>query len=234
MSLLRTQRFVRLTAALGVAGIISAQIPGQSGTALARDGYPSGKGRFLGTNITTEQVFTGGILGLLGAAILKEKASGASAAGSLGTPPNPNLPVIGDTSKPIYDVVAGIPKEYSAVKGLIDDCEEVADALRNDGPLTFFSPGNPEVAKIAPQQVAALRADKAKLCAFLQNHTVIGRYKYQDLLSLGEKKLLTLSGNTVNLTQKDGKAFIEGIEVTRSDIAASNGWVHDLKGVIQK
>jgi uncharacterized surface protein with fasciclin (FAS1) repeats len=111
---------------------------------------------------------------------------------------------------------------------------ELVDALKNEGPFTFFSPGNAEVAKITPQQVSALRADKGKLCEFLQTHTAIGRYKYQDLAWHGEKNLLTLSGKTIRLTRKDGKLFVEGLEITKSDIAASNGWVHDLQGVIVK
>ncbi|MGC4047268.1 MAG: fasciclin domain-containing protein [Armatimonas sp.] len=230
MSLLRKQRFVRLTAALGVAVLIGSQIPMQGGVALARDGYPNSSGRFLGTSITTEQVFTAGILGVLGAAVLREKKAGGATSPAAG---NGNLPVAGDSNKPIYEVLDSMPNQYSAVKGLVDGCDDVASALKDSGPFTFFSPSNPEVAKISSEEVSALRGDKTKLCAFLQKHTVLGRYKYQDLLTAGEKKLLTLSGATVTLTQRDGKAYIEGIEVTRSDIAASNGWVHDLKGVIR-
>lgn len=203
----------------------------QGGVALAQDGYPNSSGRFLGTSLTTEQVFTAGILGVLGAAIVNERKAGGATAPSAGG--NNGLPVAGDSTKPIYEVLEGMPNQYSGVKGLIDGCDDLASALKDSGPFTFFSPSNPEVAKISSDEVSALRADKAKLCSFLQKHTVLGRYKYQDLMTAGEKKLLTLSGATVTLTQNDGKAYIEGIEVTRSDIAASNGWIHDLKGVIR-
>jgi uncharacterized surface protein with fasciclin (FAS1) repeats len=238
-----SRRAVRVAAALGVATLISAQIPVQGGTALARDGYPRGGGKFLGTNLTNEQVFSGVTLGVLGAALIKtgkDKAA-STVAGTVTAPPvappvtsTLKIPLLGDAEKPIYDVVSGIPQDFSGIKGLIDDCGHMVGTLRNDGPFTFLAPGNGPLGDFPAGKVSALRADKNKLCELLENHTLIGRYKYEDLVRHGNKNLLTLSGNTVKLTQKDGKVFIEGHEVTPSDIAASNGWIHDLKGVIQK
>jgi hypothetical protein len=243
----RKRRFLRLTVALGVAGLISAQIPMQGGTALAKDGYPLIRGQFLGTNVTNESVFTGVSLGILGGALLKgvrgghQAASTASTGGSIAAAPPalPNvtalkIPLLGDAERPIYDVVSGIPGQFSGIKGLIDDCGDMVGSLKNDGPFTFLAPDNGILGNVSPSTVSALRADKGKLCELLQNHTLIGRYKYEDLVRHGNKNLLTLSGNTVKLTQSNGKVYIEGHEVVPSDIAASNGWVHDLKGVIQK
>jgi uncharacterized surface protein with fasciclin (FAS1) repeats len=242
----RKRRFLRLTVALGVAGLISAQIPMQGGTALAKDGYPLISGKFLGSNVTNEQAFTGVTLGVLGGALFKGLRDGrhgattaSSTGGTVAPPVAPNvtalkIPLLGDAERPIYDVVSGIPSQFSGIKGLIDDCGDMVGSLKNDGPFTFLAPDNGILGNVSPSTVSALRADKGKLCELLQNHTLIGRYKYEDLVRHGNKNLLTLSGNTVKLTQSNGKVYIEGHEVVPSDIAASNGWVHDLKGVIQK
>ncbi len=237
------RRILRLTVALGLAGLISAQIPMQGGTALAKDGYPLIGGKFLGTGVTNEQILTGTTLGVLGGALIKGLGNkgtvAASTGGAVAPPALPNvtalkIPLLGDAERPIYDVVSGIPNQFSGIRGLIDDCGDMVGSLKNDGPFTFLAPDNGILGNVSPASVSALRADKGKLCELLQNHTLIGRYKYEDLVRHGNKNLLTLSGNTVKLTQNNGKVFIEGHEVVPSDIAASNGWVHDLKGVIQK
>jgi uncharacterized surface protein with fasciclin (FAS1) repeats len=79
-----------------------------------------------------------------------------------------------------------------------------------------------------------LRADKGKLCELLKDHILIGRYKYEDLCRLADgKKMLLLSGNTVMLGNKNGRVTLNGIEVAPMDIAASNGWIHPVKGMLR-
>lgn len=241
-------RLVRLVTALSIAGLISAQIPASGGTALAADGYGKGNGgKFLGTKLTNEQVFSGATIGVLGIALYKTlhdsgqrgSASGTVVGGGGGTTPvaaapeGLRIPLLGDNDKPIYDVVAG-DNGYSGIKGLIDGCPDMVDSLRNQGPFTFFAPDNGTLSGVPASRVAALQGSKAKLCDLIETHTVIGRYKYEDLLRHGEKDLLTLSGKTVKLSHQGNRIFLDGIEVVPSDIAASNGWVHTLKGVFNK
>ena len=237
-------RIVRLATALSVAGLISAQIPMSGGTALAADGYHS-SGQFLGTGLTNEQVFSGATIGLLGIVIVNNLKHGSAGGDNAAVPPvaagpgpaaaaapGMKIPLIGDGQKPIYDVVAGDPGDFSAIKGLIDDCGELIDPLRNQGPFTFFAPDNGTLGAVPAGDVSTLRANKESLCDMLKKHTVIGRYRYEDLMNHVDKNLLTLSGETVRLTHQGGKAFIDGKEVAPTDIAASNGWIHSLRGIL--
>ncbi|MGC4047267.1 MAG: fasciclin domain-containing protein [Armatimonas sp.] len=240
----KKQRFMRLAAALGVATLISSQIPMQGGVALARDGYPNSGGKFLGTSLTNEQVFTGAALGLLGASLIRslrdkgETTTTTTTSGTGGTPVAgtkdcPAATLVGDGSKSIYDTLAGAPNNYSAIKGLVDD-SGIADSLKNEGPFTLIAPNNTALGAVPPATVSALRSDKAKLAELLQTHTLIGRYKYEDLCTMADgKNILTLSGNTVKVTHKDGEVFLNGVQVMPVDMSCSNGYVHPLGGLIK-
>jgi uncharacterized surface protein with fasciclin (FAS1) repeats len=238
------RRVLRLTAAVGLAGLISAQIPMQGGTALAKDGYPLIRGKFLGTSVTNEQAFTGVALGVLGGALLRtlgDKGKVTTVPTGGGTPvavaaTKDCLPatLVGDGSKSIYEMLAGAPNNYSAIKGLIDDAG-LAESLKIEGPFTLVAPNNATLGGIPASTVASLRADKAKLGELLSNHTLIGRYKYDDLCKMADgKNLLTLSGNTLKITHQDGKVYLNGVQVMPVDMAGSNGYVHPLSGVILK
>lgn len=240
----KKQRFMRVTAALGVAVLISSQIPMQGGVALAQDGYPNSGGKFLGTSLTNEQVFTGAALGLLGASLIRSlrdkgetttttTTSTSGTAPVAGTKDCPAATLVGDGSKSIYEMITGAPNNYSAVKGLIDDAG-IAESLKNEGPFTLVAPNNNALGAVPPATVTALRSDKAKLAEFLQTHTLIGRYKYEDLCTMANgKNILTLSGNTVKVTHQDSKVFLNGVQVMPVDMAASNGYVHPLNGIIK-
>jgi uncharacterized surface protein with fasciclin (FAS1) repeats len=243
-------RVIRFATALTVAGLISAQIPMSGGTALAADGGCSGNngGKFLGTSLTNEQVFSGVTIGILGYSLLKTlrdkgkvvtpPSGGGGMAGGGTTPPAMGVAdclkatVVGDGSKSLYDLVAG-SNNLSALKGLIDEAG-IADTLKTEGPFTVVAPNNATLGQVPGSTLSALRADKAKLADLLTTHTIIGRYKYEDFCKMGEKNLLTLSGKTVKLTNKDGKVLIDGFVVSPVDITGSNGYAHMLGGVIAK
>jgi uncharacterized surface protein with fasciclin (FAS1) repeats len=241
-------RVIRLATALTVASVISAQIPMSGGTALAADGYKNGGGgKFLGTSLTNEQVFSGVTLGAIGISLLKSlrdkgkvaaPPSGGGSMGGGGTTPVmaasdcQAASLIGDGSKDLYSMLSGASgNSFSALKGLVDD-SGIAGTLKTEGPFTILAPNNGSLGQLPASAVSALRADKAKLAELLSTHTLIGRYKYADLCAMKEKNLLTLSGKTVKLTTKDGKVQINGIQVSPVDIAGSNGYAHPLNGVI--
>ena len=241
------QRAVRLVTALSVAGLISAQIPMSGGTALAADGYRNG-GKFLGTSLTNEQVFTGITLGVLGYSLYRASQSGKTAAsapaasggemagGSMPAPAMtatmdcPASTVMGDGSKSIYDSLSS--GNYSALKGLVDGSSDVTNALSNEGPFTFLAPTNDALGKVPSDTVSMLRGDKVKLTALLEDHAILGRYKVEDLCRHGSDNFLTLSGKTVTKTVKNGKVYINGAEVMNTTIMASNGMILPLGGVV--
>jgi uncharacterized surface protein with fasciclin (FAS1) repeats len=247
-------RTVRFAAALTLAGIISAQIPMHGGSAIAADGYTNtvddNSGNFLGiNNLSNKDVITGVTFGLVAyavattlrdaksAAAASSAAGGSSAGGAAGggaAPGGTQLPVVaGDSNKPIYDVAASNSADFSGVKGLIDQTD-LPEALRTEGPFTFFAPTNAAVGGVPAATLSALSGDKAKLKAFLQKHVVVGRYTIDDLKAFPEgKALLTLSGETVTISKAGGTLKINGVPIVENDIAASNGWIHPISGVIQ-
>jgi uncharacterized surface protein with fasciclin (FAS1) repeats len=229
--MIRTHSLTRLFVALAVAGAIGAQIPVRQGTAIAADSYRrNNTGRFLSA-------------GLIGAVLLR--VGGKKAPEGIEIPARPPIvPTVvkdcqtatltGDANQSIYDVLRGDSSRFSGIRGLIGDCDEVTTSLRVDEPLTLLAPENGALAQVSPRTVAMLRADKSKLCELLKDHILIGRYKYEDLCRLADgKKMLLLSGNTVMLGNKNGKVTLNGIEVAPMDIAASNGWIHPVKGVLR-
>jgi uncharacterized surface protein with fasciclin (FAS1) repeats len=224
----RAQSITRLVVALTIAAAIGAQVPVQNGIAMA-DTY---KRRNTGNFISA---------GLIGAILFKSSGK------SKGTRPAPTPPPIavltkdcakatlsGNTSASLLDNLGSDTTRFSGIRGLVGDCDEVLTSLKIDEPLTLLAPENGALSQVSPQTVALLRADKGKLCELLKDHILIGRYKYEDLCRLADgKKMLLLSGNTVTLGNKSGKVTLNGVEVVPMDIAASNGWVHPIKGLIK-
>ncbi len=226
----RTHTFTRLTIALVIAAAIGTQIPASHGVALAADGYKGNKN--VGKLVTA---------GVIGAIFFRSKGKGTTPTETIRVVP-PVVPVgkdcipatlIGDSNKSIYDVLSSDRGRFSAIQGLVGDCGEVLNSLKMDDPLTFLAPENGALGQVSPQTVALLRADKSKLCELLKDHILIGRYKYEDLCRLADgKRMLLLSGNTVLLHNKGGKITLNGVEVAPVDMAASNGWIHPIKGII--
>ena len=246
------KRVVRTVATLAIAGVVSAQIPIMGGSALAVDDcftneIGDNSGNFLGIkNLSNKDVITGVTFGLVayaltttisdargaGAAAGAVGSGGAAAGGGAGAGAG-KLPVTppGDKEKPIFDVVAENKGDFSSLKSLIEQAE-LDKTLKEEGPYTFFAPTNMALGGVSGDTLASLTSDKTKLANFLRKHIVSGRYTINELKALPEgKQLLTLSGETVSIT-KDGGLKINGVPIVENDIAASNGWVHPISGVI--
>jgi uncharacterized surface protein with fasciclin (FAS1) repeats len=226
----RTHTFTRLTVALVIAAAIGMQIPASRGVALADDSYKGNKN--VGKLVAA---------GVVGAVFFRSKGKASVPTETVRVVPpvaamdKGCIPatLTGDGSKSIYDVMNSDRGRFSGIQSLVDDCGDVLTSLKQDDPLTLLAPENSALAQVSPQSVAALRANKGKLCELLQDHILIGRYKYEDLCKLADgKRMLLLSGNTVLLHNKGGKITLNGVEVAPMDMAASNGWIHPIKGMI--
>jgi hypothetical protein len=225
----RTNPVIRLSVALSIAALIGAQIPVRSGTALAKDGYPDKTKRF-GTALS---------VGLLGVGLV-----GAFRRGGGGTvipvPQPKNDPCkpatsIGDSARSLFDILGSDPRSsFAGVRTLFGECDEVTESLKTDAPFTLLAPQDGELRQMSPQSLALLKADKDKLCEFLKDHIIIGRYTYEELCRLADgKRLLLLSGNSVVLHNIDGKVTLGGVDVVPLDVQASNGLIHPIKGLIR-
>ena len=108
----------------------------------------------------------------------------------------------------------------------------LVDALSGDKPLTVFAPTDDAFAKLPKDTVATLLKpeNKDKLKAILLFHVVEGRVYSED--ALAAKSAATLQGSKVEITVKDGAAYVNGAKILATDVDASNGVIHIIDSVI--
>ena len=107
------------------------------------------------------------------------------------------------------------------------------DTLKGKGPFTVFAPTDEAFAKIAKKDLDALLKDKKKLTAVLTYHVVPGSVMAADVMKLKDgTKVKTVEGREITVGIKDGKVKVDGANVTKTDIAASNGVIHVIDTVL--
>lgn len=107
------------------------------------------------------------------------------------------------------------------------------ETLKGKGPFTVFAPTDEAFAKIAKKDLDALLKDKKKLTAVLTYHVVSGSVMAADVVKMKDgSKVKTVEGREFTLGLKDGKVSIDGANVVKTDIAASNGVIHVIDTVI--
>ena len=102
------------------------------------------------------------------------------------------------------------------------------DTLKGPGPFTVFAPTDAAFAKLPPDQLQALLADKSKLTAVLTYHVVPGVVMSKDVKA-GMVK--TVQGSTLNVTTMGG-VKVNNANVTAVDIVADNGVIHVIDTVV--
>ena len=109
----------------------------------------------------------------------------------------------------------------------------LVDALAGEGPFTVFAPTNDAFAKLPEGTVETLLKpeNKEKLTNILLYHVVPGKVLASDVVKLHEAGTL-LEGNKVDIKVEDGKVFVDGAQVTATDIETSNGVIHVIDAVI--
>ena len=106
----------------------------------------------------------------------------------------------------------------------------LAGALEGKGPLTVFAPTDAAFAKLPRATVVALVHNRAKLRAVLLYHVVKGRITAAQLVKRHSVK--TLNGQSLTVRVKNGVVTVGGIRVIKTNIAASNGVIHVIDGVL--
>ncbi len=107
------------------------------------------------------------------------------------------------------------------------------ETLKGKGPFTVFAPSDEAFAKIAKKDLDALLKDKKKLTAVLTYHVVAGSVMAADVMKMKDgAKVKTVEGREFVLSLKDGKVKVDGANVVKTDIAASNGVIHVIDTVI--
>jgi uncharacterized surface protein with fasciclin (FAS1) repeats len=103
------------------------------------------------------------------------------------------------------------------------------DTLRTTGPYTLFAPTDAAFRRLEPGALDALLQDNARLYAFLAHHVVSGLIALGDVSS-GE--IRTLGGASLVTVRDGAEVFVNGVSISRADIAASNGIMHVIDEVI--
>lgn len=125
-------------------------------------------------------------------------------------------------------------KDFSTLVAAIE-AAGVQDAVVNAGPLTIFAPLNTAFEKLPQGTVETLLKpeNKSKLAFILTNHVAPANYPVQQLKKEARKKrkLYMASGKYLVVEDKDGKLFIDGVEVLKT-VKVSNGWIHVIDQVL--
>ena len=108
----------------------------------------------------------------------------------------------------------------------------LVDAVKGPGPFTVFAPSDEAFAKLPKGTVEALLKpeNKEKLKSILLYHVVDGRVYSED--AVGAKSAATLQGGKVEISVKDGAAYVNSAKILATDVDASNGVIHIIDSVI--
>ncbi len=104
------------------------------------------------------------------------------------------------------------------------------ETLKGKGPFTVFAPTDEAFAKIPKAQLDALLKDAKALAAVLTYHVVAGKVMAADVVTLKEAK--TVNGASAKIMVAGGKVMVDGANVVKTDIVASNGVIHVIDAVI--
>ena len=118
----------------------------------------------------------------------------------------------------------------------------LTETLEGAGPYTIFAPTNEAFGKVPSAQLDALMKDPAKLATMIKGHIVSGKLMKADVIKAlttgkGKATLKTLDGQDLTLSVANGKLQLADAAgntalVTSFDLAASNGVIHGLNGVL--
>jgi transforming growth factor-beta-induced protein len=121
--------------------------------------------------------------------------------------------------------LAGLPTLTTAVKAA-----GLQSTLMYNGPFTLFGPTEQAFAALPPGTVEALLQDPATLSNILLYHVTPGVVKAADVVKLTEATMA--NGKTVSISVVNGGVKINNANVLFVDIAARNGVLHIIDGVL--
>jgi len=136
----------------------------------------------------------------------------------------------GSKQKDIVDTAVGA----GSFKTLVTAVSKagLVETLKGKGPFTVFAPTDDAFGKLPAGTVAELikPENKEKLTAILTYHVVPGAVLAKDVVKLSEAE--TVQGSSVKIQVKDGKVYVDGAQVVKTDIHCTNGVIHVIDSVI--
>ena len=142
----------------------------------------------------------------------------------------------------VVDVAVGSPDHTTLVQAVT--AAGLAETLQGEGPFTVFAPTNAAFAALPAGALDDLLKpeNKDKLVAVLGCHVVEAKAMAADVAKMiadgnGTAEITTLGKCRLNATESGGKVMIGGaggtpVTVTAADLAAGNGVVHVIDGVL--
>jgi uncharacterized surface protein with fasciclin (FAS1) repeats len=130
-------------------------------------------------------------------------------------------------SKDIVDTAVAAGSFKSLVAAV--QAAGLVDVLKRPGPYTVLAPTDEAFAKIPKADLDALLKDKAKLTAVLTYHVLTANVSAADLKMM--KDFGTAQGGRITIDATKGLK-INGANVLKADVAASNGVIHVIDTVL--
>ena len=105
----------------------------------------------------------------------------------------------------------------------------LVETLKGPGPFTVFAPTDEAFAKIPPETLNALLADKAALTKVLTYHVVAGNIPASQVRT-GPVK--TVQGQALDVSASTAGVRVNDARVVKADIMATNGVIHVIDKVV--
>jgi len=128
-----------------------------------------------------------------------------------------------------------VENKTSGFYGLVNGAATLTDLAGTEN-YTTFAPSNDVLKAILDDRNGRFTKDEATRDKdqFLQDHTVAGSYSFADLRDMAPYTLESLTGNKLYVVSDGTRVYINGNEIKESDMAATNGFVHELDGVLYR
>lgn len=138
---------------------------------------------------------------------------------------------VGAQGQTIVDIAAG-NADFSTLVSLVQ-AAGLVDTLKGEGPFTVFAPTNDAFAALPEAVVAYLAANPAELTRVLTYHVIPGKVMAADAMGMTEPtEVTTVEGSPFVVAASEAGVSIDGVNVTATDIEASNGVIHVIDGVL--
>ena len=114
----------------------------------------------------------------------------------------------------------------------------LVDTLKGPGPFTVFALTDDDFAKLPAGTVEELLKDPTgQLAEILKYHVVSGEVRAADVVKLNGQKVKTVQGSELTVeVDSDKVALVDAagkrVHVVATDVAASNGVIHIIDGVL--
>lgn len=133
--------------------------------------------------------------------------------------------------KDIVDTAVGAGSFKTLVK--LVQAAKLVDTLKGKGPFTVFAPSDTAFKKVPKATMDKLGKNEDLLRSVLTYHVVAGNVMAADVVKLNGKSVETVNGESIKITVKNGKVFLNGnVQVVTTDIKTTNGTIHVLNGVL--